>query len=61
MHEDFTRCECSHALIEKKEYLTAEYSSNYRTGKLFVPKSKITEYICHNCKKLIHSTTTKED
>lgn len=57
MHEDFTRCDCGCALIKKDEFVTASYS--YRNGDIFIPKSRVIEYTCKDCKKMIHTETVE--
>lgn len=61
MHEDFTRCDCGCALIKKEEYITAMYSKAIRWSvDAFILKSKVIEYTCKDCKKIIHTETTTE-
>lgn len=52
MHEDFRRCGCGCALIKKEEYITAHYGHG-----VFAPTSRVIEYTCKDCKKIIHTET----
>ena len=48
--EDFTRCKCGEALIEKKEYITATYQFHEEP----IPTSRRIQYRCKGCNHLIH-------
>jgi len=51
MHEDFTRCDCGEAWIEKKEYILGMYV----IGKSMVEQKKKVVYKCVGCGKILHT------
>jgi len=52
--EDFTRCKCGCAWIEKREYMTANYKKNEYIEKTSL---SLVEYRCKECGELIMSST----
>lgn len=53
MHENFTRCECGEAWIEKKEYILGTYVKN----EFMVPQKIKTVFVCTNCNQTLHTET----
>lgn len=50
MHEDFTRCECGEAYVEKKVYYLTR---RHRYGIEEVADTKKVQYICKGCKTVV--------
>lgn len=50
MFEDFTRCECGEALVEKKVYYLTR---RHQYGIEELADTKRVQYTCKSCKKLL--------